>query len=121
MKILIVDDSKTMRMIVRRTIRQAGYDSAEVVEAPDGTDALDMLAKQSFDLVLSDWNMLKMNGPDMLDALNKRGQAVPVGFVTSEGSDEMRLRATELGAKFLIAKPFTPETFREKIDLVLKH
>ena len=116
MKVLIVDDSKTMRMIVRRTLRQAGYESVEVIEAPDGTDALDMLEKQQVDLILSDWNMVKMNGPDMLEALNKRGCTTPLGFVTSEGSAEMHAKAGELGAKFLIAKPFTPEAFRDKIS-----
>ncbi|MEQ4522567.1 response regulator, partial [Nocardioides kribbensis] len=59
----------------------------------------------------SDWNMPEMTGIDFLDALRAGGSAVPFGFVTSEGSPDMRARAEASGAAFLIAKPFTPEAF----------
>jgi two-component system chemotaxis response regulator CheY len=111
MKIVVVDDSRVMRQIVIRTLRQAGQGGHDIVEAENGREALDAVEAHAPDLVLSDWNMPEMSGIDLLDALRSRGNAVPFGFVTSEGSDDMRARATSSGASFLIAKPFTPETF----------
>ena len=111
MKILVADDSRVMRQIVIRTLRQAGYDGHEVVEAENGRDALDKVGSEEPDLVLSDWNMPEMTGIECLRALRASGSDVPFGFVTSEGSDEMRSTAAAAGALFLIAKPFTPEAF----------
>jgi len=71
------------------------------------------------DLVLSDWNMPEMTGIDLLTALRASGSTVPFGFVTSEGSEDMRARAATAGALFLIAKPFTPETFGDALSGVL--
>jgi len=119
MKILVADDSRVMRQIVIRTLRQAGWDDVDVVEAVDGADALVKIAEEDPDLVLSDWNMPEMTGIDCLRELRTRGSAVPFGFVTSEGSPEMRETAAEAGALFLIAKPFTADTFRDQLGSVL--
>ena len=62
MKILVADDSRVMRQIVIRTLRQAGYDDHEIVEAEDGADALAKVGSEQPDLVLSDWNMPNMTG-----------------------------------------------------------
>ena len=119
MKILIADDSRVMRQIVLRTLRQAGFGHHDFVEATDGADALDKVAAESPDLVLSDWNMPNKTGIELLRALRGGGSTVPFGFVTSEGSDEMRQTAQEAGAMFLIAKPFTPESFSDALSGVL--
>jgi two-component system chemotaxis response regulator CheY len=119
MKIIVADDSRVMRQIVIRTLRQAGHGGHDIVEAENGRDCLAKVATEDPDLVLSDWNMPEMNGIDCLAALRARGSQVPFGFVTSEGSDEMRARAAAAGALFLIAKPFTPETFDEALTGVL--
>jgi two-component system chemotaxis response regulator CheY len=119
MKILVADDSRVMRQIVIRTLRQAGFGGHDIVEAENGRDALTKVRSEAPDLVLSDWNMPEMNGIDMLDALRGSGSTVPFGFVTSEGSDDMRSRAERSGALFLIAKPFTPETFEAALTPVL--
>ncbi|MDY7101968.1 MAG: response regulator [Actinomycetota bacterium] len=111
MRILIVDDSRAMRMIVTRTLRQSGYKSAEFSEAEDGAKALAAIQDDCPDLVLSDWNMPEMSGIELLRALREEGINVPFGFVTSEGTPEMRAQAMEAGAKFLIAKPFTADDF----------
>jgi two-component system chemotaxis response regulator CheY len=115
MKILIVDDSKAMRMIVRRTLRQAGLDDAAVDEACDGKEGLVAVESKSPDLVLSDWNMPEMNGIEMLLELRKKGCGVKVGFVTSECTDEMRKTAMGAGAAFMITKPFTADDFKTAI------
>jgi len=69
--------------------------------------------------VLSDWNMPEMNGFDLLKSLRGRGHEVPFGFVTSESTQEMRDKASSAGALFLVAKPFTPESFKEALTPVL--
>ena len=119
MKILIVDDSRVMRSIVTRTLRQAGYDDHDVVQAGNGVEALEVMAEEEPDLVLSDWNMPEMSGIELLRALRGQGDETPFGFVTSEGSAEMRQRAAQAGALFLIAKPFTPEAFQHVLEPVL--
>ena len=119
MKILVTDDSRVMRQIVIRTLRQAGYDDHEIIQAEDGREALQMVGSEAPDLVLSDWNMPEMTGIECLEALRASGSQVPFGFVTSEGSPEMREKAANAGALFLIAKPFTEETFRDALDGVL--
>lgn len=119
MKILVADDSKVMRQIVIRTLRQAGFSGHDVVEAENGRDCLEKVTAENPDLVLSDWNMPEMNGIDCLAALRAQGSEVKFGFVTSEGSEEMRARAAAAGALFLIAKPFTAETFADALSGVL--
>jgi len=115
---VIADDSRVMRQIVIRTLRQAGYDW-DITEAADGAAALEIVAAEPPDLVLSDWNMPNMSGMDLLRALRGAGDDVPFGFITSEGSPEMRDQAAAAGALFLIAKPFNAEAFRAAIEPVL--
>ncbi|MCL3860895.1 response regulator [Actinotalea sp. K2] len=116
MRVLVADDSRVMRQIVIRTLRQAGYDWWEITEAADGAVALDLVRSEQPDLVLSDWNMPEMTGIDLLRRMRAEGIEIPFGFVTSEGSNEMREAADAAGALFLIAKPFTAEVFSDTID-----
>jgi two-component system, chemotaxis family, chemotaxis protein CheY len=116
MRVLVADDSTVMRRIVMRTLRQAGIEPDEVLEAVDGQQAYETVLSDAPDLVLSDWNMPNMTGIESLRAIRAAGSDVTFGFVTSEGSEEMRATAAEAGAAFLIAKPFTPESFRETIE-----
>jgi two-component system, chemotaxis family, chemotaxis protein CheY len=109
MNVLIVDDSKAMRMIVSRTLRQAGYADGTLREAADGAEALAAIKAERPDLVLSDWNMPEMNGIELLKALRAEEIDVRFGFITSESTTEMREQAIQAGAEFLIAKPFTAE------------
>ncbi|WP_129339372.1 response regulator [Cellulomonas endophytica] len=118
MRVLVADDSRVMRQIVVRTLRQAGYDW-QVREAANGAEALEAVREDEPDVVLSDWNMPEMTGIELLRRLRAEGFETPFGFVTSEGSAEMRETADEAGALFLIAKPFTAESFREVIEPVL--
>ena len=120
MRVLVVDDSKAMRMIVIRTLRQAGFGGHDIVEATNGAEALVAFEKEGFDVILSDWNMPTMSGIELLHALKAKGSDVSFGFVTSEGTGPMRQQATDAGAKFLIAKPFTVESFELALRGVLK-
>jgi two-component system chemotaxis response regulator CheY len=115
MRILIVDDSRAMRLIVSRTLRQAGFGGHDIVEAADGREALDSILGEEPDLVLCDWNMPEMSGIELLQELRGRGFHTPFGFVTSESSGEMRERASSAGAMFLIAKPFSADSFADAL------
>lgn len=117
--ILVVDDSKAMRLIVRRTLRQAGFGEFEVQEAANGLEALERIGQAPPTLVISDWNMPEMNGIELLRELNARKVSVRFGFVTTEGTPDMRAMADEAGALFLIAKPFTPEQFESALRPLL--
>ncbi len=115
MKILIVDDSRAMRMIVARTLRQTGVDVNIVGEAANGQEALGMIAEFGPDLVLCDWNMPVMNGLELLTALRAANNPVRFGFVTSEGTSDVRETALAAGAAFVLVKPFMVEDFRVAI------
>ena len=109
MKILVVDDSRAMRRIMARTIRQAGVGGHEIVEAENGRQALETVRVQMPDLILSDWHMPEMTGIELLASLNSEGLEIPFGFVTSESTKEMVDQAAQAGAMFLMAKPFTAD------------
>lgn len=115
MKILVVDDSKAMRMIIVRTLRQAGFGGHAIKEAGNGAEALAVLREEPHDVVLSDWNMPEMSGIEFLQALRAKGNTIRFGFVTSESTDAMRELALSSGALFLIAKPFTADTFSDAL------
>ena len=112
MKILVVDDSRAMRSMIRRTLRQAGFDRHEVIEASDGMEALDLIKESRPHFILADWNMPRLNGLDLLRVLKEAEIDIPVGLVTAEHTVEKRREATTAGAKFIIAKPFTVRDFQ---------
>jgi two-component system chemotaxis response regulator CheY len=119
MQILVVDDSKAMRSIVMRAVRQAGYDSVAFVEAPNGAEALKLIRATPPDLVVSDWNMPEMSGIELLKALRAEGNTVKMGFVTSESDQSMRDMAFQSGALFMVTKPFNPEALKAALGPVL--
>lgn len=119
MRVLIVDDSKAMRLIVTRALRGAGFGHCTFEEAVDGADALQKIRAAVPDLVLSDWNMPVMMGPQLLEEIKKAAINVPFGFVTSEGTEEFKQKAAALGALFVITKPFTPEIFQATLGPIL--
>ena len=119
MKLLIVDDSSSMRLIVKRTLKQAGFSGLEFCEAENGEEALRVIAEDDPDLVLCDWNMPVMNGLELLRKLREEENPIKFGFITTESTAEMRAIASEAGAQFLIAKPFTAETFEKSLSRVI--
>lgn len=120
-RIMIVDDSRAMRMIVRRTLKQAGFDKYEVDEAQNGVEALQKLkVGPQPKLVLSDWNMPDMSGYELLTKLRADNNNVPFAMITTEGTLEMRQKAAAAGALFLIQKPFTAEELARAVGTVLK-
>lgn len=115
MKILIADDSRAMRMVIRAMLREAGFSRHTIVEAVDGADALAKAGTESPDLVISDWNMPNKTGIEFLQELRAGGSKVTFGFVTTEVSHEQRSKASEFGAAFVIAKPFAAKDFERAL------
>jgi len=106
-KILVIDDSETVRQQVKHALAATGY---EIVEAVDGLDGLEKLrALTGFDMALCDVNMPRMNGLDMIAELQRTGPKLPILMLTTEGQPSLIRRARESGAKGWIVKPFKPE------------
>ena len=122
MKILVADDSRVMRQIVIRTLRQAGYDDHDIVEAEDGADALAKVSSEKPDLVLSDWNMPNMTGIDLLKAIRAEAslKGLPVLMVTAENNRDQIIAAAQAGVNGYIVKPFTAQTLKEKIEKIFE-
>jgi len=119
MKVLIVDDFSTMRRILKNLLRQIGF--TNIQEADDGTTALQLLKTDPADLVISDWNMPKMSGLDLLKAIrgDNKLKTIPVLMVTAEARKENIVEAVQAGVNNYIVKPFTAETLKEKLEKVL--
>lgn len=115
MDVLLVDDSKTMRMLVQRALRQAGFRDLVIAEAENGKHALEKLGEGIPKLILSDWNMPVMNGIEFLQHLRVSKNSTPFGFITSEASAEITTKALQSGANFLLTKPFTPEVVQDAL------
>jgi two-component system chemotaxis response regulator CheY len=121
MNVLVVDDSAAMRMMVKRTMRLAGFDDLDIAEAEDGQVALAKIRNVKPDVILSDWNMPNMDGLQLLQQLSAEGIDVVFGFITTEATQAMRETAIGAGARFLISKPFTPEVFETTLGPFLNH
>jgi len=119
--VLIVDDSSSMRTILKKIIRASGFDIGECHEAGDGKEALSVLADEWVDLVLSDINMPRMNGLELVSEMKKDElmRAVPVVMVTTEGNEKTMQKALSLGANGYIRKPFTPEDIRRVLNNIM--
>lgn len=116
---LIVDDSRAVRLLLTRSLRDFGYD---VVEASNGLDALGIIASRTIPvcLVLADWNMPVMNGLEMLRHLRRdlKNAGLPVIMVTSETDLAQMATALLAGANEYVMKPFTADILREKLRMV---
>jgi len=115
MRVLIVDDSRAMRKIVTRELEAAGFASLTIAEAGSAVDAMAVVDEFNPQLVLSDWNMPGLTGLDLLKSLRADGCNVPLVFITTEASDDMRSAAMEAGAFGFIIKPFTASDLRDVI------
>ncbi len=119
MRILVVDDSRTMRKILRNALEGMGYSASSVVEASDGVEAIRELREHKFkiDIILADWNMPSMDGLALLEQLQSVEQLkkIPFIMVTGEAQRDRVVEAIRAGARNYIVKPFTPETLRQKV------
>ncbi len=118
MKVLVVDDFSTMRRIVKNILRQLGFEN--IVEADDGETAVRKLESERIDFVVSDWNMPKMSGLELLKWVRSHDEFkdMPFLMVTAEAQKENVLEAVKAKVSNYIVKPFTAETLAEKIDKI---
>lgn len=119
--VLIVDDSPVMRSFIRRVLALSGFEVGEYVEAGNGEEALTQLAAHRVDVILTDINMPRMNGEELLRRLCADGvlKTTPAVVISTDATNERIVRMIELGAQGYMSKPFTPETLREEIERVL--
>jgi two-component system chemotaxis response regulator CheY len=115
-----VNDFATMRRIVRKALKQLGYN--HVFEADDGTSAPEVLKKEKIQFIISDWNMPQMPGIELLKTVRstEEWKSLPFLMVTAEGQREYVLEAVKHKVSNYIVKPFTPEVLREKINKILE-
>ena len=116
---LVVDDSNSMRKIISRTIREMGFEY--VFEADDGTDALQILERVNVGFVVSDWNMPRMKGIDLLNAIRNKNdyKDIPFLMVSAESKMDNIMEAIREGVTNYLPKPFTPDMLRKKIEVIL--
>lgn len=118
MRVLIIDDSRTMRMIIGRALKQLGF---EILEAVNGLDGMEKIRESgALDLLIVDWNMPEMNGLEFVIALrgDKSFDSLPIMMITTEMEVANVQKALAAGANEYIMKPFTTESIKEKIALL---
>jgi two-component system, chemotaxis family, chemotaxis protein CheY len=120
--VLIVDDSQTMRQVIRKTVMLSGFDVGEFWEAGDGQEALETLHGHFIDLILTDLNMPRMNGLELLRELAKDElyRKIPVVLVTTEGTEQAIAQARALGIREYVHKPFYPEIMRDVLNRIME-
>lgn len=120
MRVLVVDDSSTMRRIIANTLKKLGYE--DIAEAGDGSEALQQVSAGKPDLILTDWNMPKMDGREFVTKLRQNPEMgkVPVLMVTTQAEKSDVVLALQAGVNDYVVKPFTPETLKEKIECLVK-
>ncbi|MEQ8845634.1 MAG: response regulator [Phycisphaerales bacterium] len=118
MKILLVDDSKTMRNIQKSVLSQLGY--TEIEEACDGQDALSKVKAYGPDLLLVDWNMPNMDGLSFVKAYRQDDKSTPIIMVTTEAEKSRVIEAIKAGVNNYVVKPFTPDLLSQRIRETLE-
>jgi two-component system chemotaxis response regulator CheY len=113
-RVLVADDSSTMRKIIIRSLQAVGVPEAS--EAADGNEAVAMFKPGEFDLVLTDWNMPGKSGLEVVQEIRTRDKAVPIIMVTTEAEKGRVLQAIQAGVSDYLVKPFTADTLREKLE-----
>ena len=113
-RVLVADDSITMRKIILRSLNAVGVSSA--VEASDGEEAVGLFNPGEFDLVLTDWNMRGKTGLEVTREIRQKDADVPIIMVTTEAEKTRVLEAIQAGVSDYLVKPFTADTLREKLE-----
>jgi two-component system chemotaxis response regulator CheY len=118
--VLIVDDSPAMRQMIGRVLKISGFPMADMVQAGDGAEALEVLGRRPVDLVLTDINMPRMNGEQLLRKMSEDGglSRIPVVVISTDATDTRMKQMMELGARGYLVKPFQPASLRSELERV---
>lgn len=121
-RVLVVDDSSSIRAIIKKIIKVSGFDVAEFLDACDGREALSIMAANRVDLVLTDINMPNMNGLELITRIKENDHlaSIPVVVVSTEGSEKKMAEAMALGAVGYVKKPFVPEEIKQTLNNILE-
>lgn len=119
MKVLTLDDSKTMLRIITNTFKRIGIE--DVVAAEDGVQGMVTWRNSNgkFDLILTDWNMSNMNDLQFVQAIRKENNDIPIVMITTEGGKVEVITALKAGVNNYIVKPFTPQILKEKLESIV--
>jgi two-component system chemotaxis response regulator CheY len=119
LKVLVVDDFATMRRIIKNVLKQLGF--TQILEADDGTSALEVLKENQVDLIISDWNMPRMTGLDLLKAVRDKEttKTIPFLMVTAEAQKDNVVQAVQAGVSNYLVKPFTADAVKTKLTEIL--
>ncbi|RLB28036.1 MAG: response regulator [Deltaproteobacteria bacterium] len=119
--VLIVDDSSSMRAVIKKTIRVSGFNVGQYLEASNGAEALEVLSREWVDLVLTDINMPRMDGLELVREMknDELFRSIPVVMVTTEGSETRVKESMELGARGYIKKPFKPQQIKAMLGDIM--
>lgn len=117
--IITVDDSSTMRRIIKNTLQKLGFET--ILEAGNGVEALEVMSKNKVDMIVTDWNMPEMDGLTFVKAVRAKDEYkdLPILMITTEAAKEDILTALRGGVNNYVVKPFTPETLQEKVFKLL--
>ena len=117
--IITVDDSSTMRRIIKNTLQKLGFET--ILEAGNGVEALEVMSKNKVDMIVTDWNMPEMDGLTFVKAVRAKDEYkdLPILMITTEAANEDILTALRSGVNNYVVKPFTPETLQEKVFKLL--
>ena len=113
--LLIVDDSNSMRAVIKKIVTISGFQMDKCLEANNGREAMDLLSTNWIDIIISDINMPEVNGLELMDQLKKNDtlKEIPVIMITTEGSSERMQEAFKRGAKGFVKKPFLPDEIKK--------
>jgi two-component system, chemotaxis family, chemotaxis protein CheY len=115
MKLLIVDDSMFIRILIKQALDTGGFEPLEIKEAGNAEDALPLLREFKPDMLILDLNLPGMSGMQLIETIKKEGLKIRYGVVTSNRDQEVNQKAREAGAAFFISKPFTKNSFLETL------
>ncbi len=113
-RVLVADDSSTMRKIILRSLQAVGV--TETVEASDGAEAVSLFQPGQFDMVLTDWNMPAKTGLEVVREIREKDAKVPIIMVTTEAEKSRVMQAVQAGVSDYLVKPFTADTLRAKLE-----
>lgn len=115
-KVLFVEDSLTMRRIIKNSLKNIGF--SDIIEAENGEDALKKIEDTTVDLILTDWNMPEMNGEELVLKLRsmEKYKKTPIYMITTRGLREDVLNALKIGVNGYLVKPFNAETLKKKLS-----
>ena len=120
-RVVVIDDAPVVREVIRKHLSKIGFEQDNIFEAGDGLEGINLLRNEKVDLIISDWNMPKMDGLELLKTINSYPELVDIPFImiTSETDKEKVEEALKAGVNQYIFKPFKPDYFKQKIQQTL--